>query len=93
MLTNPVSTQSPGRISLKGKGDRGDAKSSSPESPPMSRLGPGGDRGTPGDVDEAERDAIQNEERYATRQIIPQAEMVAGLIKAARFLPVLSCVR
>lgn len=31
-----------------------------------------------------ERDAIQNEARYAARQSIPQERMVAGLIRAVR---------
>ncbi len=33
----------------------------------------------------AERDAIQNEARCATRQSIPQAVMVAGLLACARW--------
>ena len=36
------------------------------------------------DDETAERDAIQNEDRYAVPQTIAQAEMLAGLIRAAR---------
>lgn len=34
--------------------------------------------------DEEERDAIQNEARYAVRQSIPEERMVRGLIEASR---------
>jgi hypothetical protein len=37
--------------------------------------------------DAEERDAIQNEARYATRQSIPQELMLSGLLKQAARLP------
>jgi hypothetical protein len=85
MKNSSVSLQSPRSISPKGKGDRGGAKTPLPEPSPDV---PFGDRGRPGQTgglvqerDEvAERDAIQNEARYATRQSIPQELMVKGLI-------------
>jgi hypothetical protein len=54
---------------------------------PGSLKGIGEDRiGSDRDAEEtAERDAIQNEERYETRQSIPEAQMVAGLIRMARW--------
>lgn len=85
MLNNPISTRFPDRFSPKEKGRSGDEKSSPPITPPMSPNQTGGDRGRPGDEGEAdERDAIQNETSYATRQTIPQARMVAGLLLASR---------
>lgn len=39
--------------------------------------------GSQGYGDPIERDAIQNEDRYAVRQVIPNSMMVPGLIRAA----------
>jgi hypothetical protein len=36
------------------------------------------------DLEAEERQAIQNEAELATRQTIPQAQMLAGLLRAAR---------
>jgi hypothetical protein len=38
------------------------------------------------ETDPDERDALMNEATYAVRQSIPQAQMVAGLIRAARWM-------
>jgi hypothetical protein len=58
----------------------------------MSQNEIGGDRGRSGnsteevpEIETEERLAIQNEAQLAVRQTIPQAQMVAGLLRTARW--------
>jgi hypothetical protein len=78
--------------SLREREIGGPLKRSPIDHPPMSQNEIGGDRGRSGnsteevpEIETEERLAIQNEAQLAVRQTIPQAQMVVGLIRIARW--------